>query len=594
MGTRLKTSDLVRTLLSFNGLSKDGREVRVRSSSDCERLTSSHRLTVQQNGNKLDITVPQLPPECSASDIERVRRSVYERVSTFLNSGDMASDLHERGLADPDNPSPLGSITEAFEGMRASRDFAEEWPGSRSALSGQQADRLDVLKNNASTSDQSTAGYIAAESLASRLLDRWNPEVVANQNAIEDEASPDLQAALDKLEDSGIIDELEKAQSYEDSRELARRAFELLYEKSAEQEEQECQQAQAEKGDGDEDGECGEGEGDGDGEGEGTPSMADLQEAMDQEGKGRATGKGYRDEVGEHSTELKDGESEQFAIGADGDGQYIPTPDDMVDWVDFTKPSERRGHKRASADLHSSSTGLANAVRRAIQVRSQAHYVGAQKSGKLQRKNLYRIACPTVGSGEWNSRFRRQRTQADTLDTAVMLLVDFSGSMFSARKIKTAMGAAVALADVLSTLNVPFAIHGFTCEGDVHRHLVFKHFGGAYNRTNVVESLERASGLLDENEDYKAIDLATRALMTQRQKRKLMITLSDGHPSCCRPGAQEPEIVRYIDEHKKYVDYVGIGIMDDAVEKLYPVSHVLRNVEELGDAVLNTVKSKLV
>ena len=241
-----------------------------------------------------------------------------------------------------------------------------------------------------------------------------------------------------------------------------------------------------------------------------------------------------------------------------------------------------------------SSRGLANTVRRLFQVKSHKFYRGGLKSGKLHGRNLARAAFP---SESYAQRVFRKKQENDTLDTAVELLVDFSGSM-SGSRLDTACAGAGLLSSTLTTLGMPNEIVGFTEPFGVANppciQYIIKPFGLRMSEPAVLESFGHASKCTNHNNDGDSLLWAYSRLMARPEKRKVLIVLSDGRPESGRNGAasNHASVVKEI-EKQGLVDLVGIGIESEEVNNFYTTSFVVNNTSDLPNAILNTIKRKI-
>lgn len=250
---------------------------------------------------------------------------------------------------------------------------------------------------------------------------------------------------------------------------------------------------------------------------------------------------------------------------------------------------------------------------------SQNHVikVPGYRSGRLHAPNLHRIVTN-------DDRIFNRRQEHKAKNTAVTLLIDCSGSM-KGRKIETAMIAGYALMSTLDRVNIPCEMIGFTT-GDfsgtgsrktvqemqndvnacrargVHFHRItpismpiFKTYDeriDAEVKKRIAWMAKVQNGMLS-NIDGESLEYAAMRLLKRREKRKVMLVLSDGQPS----GAMN------VAEHTKYmigklegfgIDLVGIGIMDASVKRFYRNNIVLNNVDDLPTQVMAELKKILV
>lgn len=237
----------------------------------------------------------------------------------------------------------------------------------------------------------------------------------------------------------------------------------------------------------------------------------------------------------------------------------------------------------------------------ALSVRTSGH-----KSGRLHSASLYRVM-------QGDPRVFQRKEEQRSKDTAVMLLVDNSGSMHGAR-IVTAMQSAYALAQTLERVNIPSEIIGFTTGAmshaarqqamdEYHKHGVrfdrdsstivmpiFKTFNERMTPTvkkRIAFQLNVQAGM-NTNTDGESLEYAAMRLIPRREKRKVMLVLSDGQPIGSGSGPHLKSTV--LNLTKMGIETVGIGIQSDAVKHFYPRYLTLNDVSDLPSAVMGELK----
>jgi cobalamin biosynthesis protein CobT len=258
-------------------------------------------------------------------------------------------------------------------------------------------------------------------------------------------------------------------------------------------------------------------------------------------------------------------------------------------------------------------------IERMMAAQSRVFNVAGQRSGRLNGPSLHRLVA-----GDARVFGRREEIRAK--DTAVMLLNDCSGSMRN-RKISTAMASSYALSSTLERVNIPHEVMGFTTGGHWHTGPItsakaeelarqameeMRKTGVRFSRVSPIympifkEFHERLNSEvkrrfaymrnvqpnMGNNIDGESLEYAAMRLAKRKEKRKVIIVLSDGFPA----GAHND------DEHLKYMterltnmgfDLVGIGIESAAVERFYENNLVLNSVAELPGAVMGKLRSIL-
>lgn len=238
---------------------------------------------------------------------------------------------------------------------------------------------------------------------------------------------------------------------------------------------------------------------------------------------------------------------------------------------------------------------LANKIRRLLQVRSQARYTTGATEGKIHRKRAYRAALPTIGDGHWNREIFKRRYQDDTLDVCVEILCDFSGSMSGEKMAHAAFGGYILSDAIGRVLKVPTQVATFSETGVSSVICVLKNWNESVSEEMYKDRVCRASNTMGGNDDASAIAWAYDDILKRKEKRKIIIVLSDGSPASGRMGdcmRATMDMVKEI-EQSRQVEIYGIGIQSRNVNHIYSESETISHPKEIEDAILNTVKRKL-
>lgn len=238
------------------------------------------------------------------------------------------------------------------------------------------------------------------------------------------------------------------------------------------------------------------------------------------------------------------------------------------------------------AELHV--PAMTQEARRLLQVMTRKRYTYNQKRGKLDTSKVYRVCMPHSSLSE---RLFKTKTESQALDTAVSVLVDYSGSMYGT-KINTAISAGYALNALCSMLRLNCEIAGFSEKDDnINLHMVFKPFNIPVSDKDLKEHMSAGSQCMANNADGDNILVAWSRLMQQKQKRKVMIILSDGSPAGYRGDVYgfARDIVKRL-EARGDCDIIGIGIDDDNVKRIYKTNKVIWNITELPKALIETLE----
>jgi cobaltochelatase CobT len=265
--------------------------------------------------------------------------------------------------------------------------------------------------------------------------------------------------------------------------------------------------------------------------------------------------------------------------------------------------------------------GQINVLRRTLErklaAKMKRSWVGGQTNGRMDSRRL-------VGAYTGSEHVYKQREESEDIDTAVMILIDHSGSM--SRRIIMAAKSCVALASALENTNISYAIQGFTTDenaipkGKLPKHsdcskynsilplvtIRYKEFG---------DKLSRVKGFLggmkdtchyyqEYNIDGISLEQSGRELLRRPEKRKVLMVLSDGKPA-------NPYMSRSRGDNKGYdykshlesvvsslmndgIDVFGIGIESDAVRNYYPNYAVLDDLADLESKVIGKMDDLLI
>lgn len=229
---------------------------------------------------------------------------------------------------------------------------------------------------------------------------------------------------------------------------------------------------------------------------------------------------------------------------------------------------------------------LPSQLRRELQSMSQARYQGGKTRGRINGKRLSSVATG-------NDRVMKRKRVSIQLDTAVLLLVDASGSM-GGEKHAVARGAAVSLSNTLTPLGIPNSVASFKSTSDRNILEVYKTFT---ERTSPDELLSRASQsyCCHSNSDGECLLWGVNKISAQANKRKLIIVLSDGSPNARREGNEylfTKNVIQGI-EQSSSIEIVGIGIQDSNVVDLYSRSVVITDTAQLEEALLTVLRQEV-
>ena len=199
------------------------------------------------------------------------------------------------------------------------------------------------------------------------------------------------------------------------------------------------------------------------------------------------------------------------------------------------------------------------------------------------------------------------------------LLIDNSGSM-RGRPITVAALCSDILAKTLERCLIKSEILGFTTKawkggnsrekwikkgkpsnpGRLNdlRHIIYKSADSPWRRSKKNLGLLLKEGILKENVDGEALSWAYNRLSIRKEKRKILIVISDGAPVddstlSVNPGNYLEKNLRDIIgeiEKKDEIELIAIGIGHD-VSRYYSKAVTIMDVDQLGEVLLNQLSA---
>jgi cobalamin biosynthesis protein CobT len=244
---------------------------------------------------------------------------------------------------------------------------------------------------------------------------------------------------------------------------------------------------------------------------------------------------------------------------------------------------------------------FAQQVRRLIQIRAKVQRVYGVKKGKLDQSRLSRICFNAPG---FNERVFKNKIENKTLDAAITVLVDKSGSM-SGEKDLFAMASTLLVNEVCSTLNIPLEILGFTDDVDereIDRPIVpvmyvYKNFSDTkVSDEDLRKYYGMSSRFMHGNPDAENILWAHDRLVKRKEKKKLLIVMSDGSPAATKGGSGigrfTENVIREI-ETSNNVEIYGLGLCSDSVKHYYKSNSVVNEPEDIPTKLLELIERKI-
>lgn len=269
-------------------------------------------------------------------------------------------------------------------------------------------------------------------------------------------------------------------------------------------------------------------------------------------------------------------------------------------------------------------------LRRLIAARSQVKRIPGMRSGRLHAPNLHRIMAG-------DDRVFTRRQEAESLDTAISLLIDCSGSMTGARTV-LACETAYAIGSVLAKIGIAFECLGFTDrwndprvtnqsyvrevqEADKVAKIIravpivmpkFKTFEERWTqpvqrRFAHVHNTDGYSGQcgydMGSTPEGCGLEFAARRLLARKEKRKILISMTDGEPGghVFSPrnssdynayANQSINMVKSIEAAG--IDLVGVGIQHNGPARYYSNAMCINRIDEMPKQLLALLKKFIV
>ena len=270
--------------------------------------------------------------------------------------------------------------------------------------------------------------------------------------------------------------------------------------------------------------------------------------------------------------------------------------------INYFQPAKRflEGYEEQIGSKLISQENFAQQVRRLIQIRAKVQTQYGTKKGKLDQSRLSRICFNAPG---FNERVFKNKIENKVLDAAITVLVDMSGSM-GGLKVFNALASTLLVNEVCSTLNIPLEIIGFTdgCSssfGGIKPIMyIYKSFSDLkVSSDSLREYFAYSSNHMSGNPDGENILWAYDRLAKRKEKKKLLIVMSDGSPaaskSCMGIGEFTHKVIEEI-EASKSVDIYGLGLCSDSVKYYYKAHSVVSNPEEIPSKLIELIERKIV
>lgn len=303
------------------------------------------------------------------------------------------------------------------------------------------------------------------------------------------------------------------------------------------------------------------------------------------------------DQVVEHFVPKRDNKRTKTLKGS------FTTEDDKIEEPKqaVREPDFYRGeYMNARNSMGSKLATMRRKLEKALITKTDTDYE-TSRTGKL---NIRGKASSLIMGG---ANVRRKKVEGESIDTAVSLLVDCSGSMHG-QPMVLAGHSAIALSECLSAGQIPYEVIGHTTTSLKRKNSdLFYDQGKRYERECGVymplfkpfdKNLNQCRHLMgfiptasdNSNADADALLYAGRRLLEREESNKILMLLADGYPAWRGRGDQNQltrdAVVRLQDQGVKCV---GIGINCDSVKQFFENWVVVEDLNDLSKHVLDQV-----
>lgn len=217
------------------------------------------------------------------------------------------------------------------------------------------------------------------------------------------------------------------------------------------------------------------------------------------------------------------------------------------------------------------------------ETRTKREYTDAGR--KLSAGRLYKTRLN-------NPNIFVKKSYAPGVNSSLTWLIDNSGSMGKNKTISACVSAAMIL-QLSTAFNIPLEILGFTEAlnyGPIN--CVYKSFDKPCSIEILFERMASSQRYKIQNSDGDSILWAWHRTLRSKSKRKLLTVISDGSPAADKSGdiyGYTKDVVRMIEQDKR-VEIYGVGVEDNAVQRIYTNFELIEDASDLEDAMLKLFK----
>ena len=322
--------------------------------------------------------------------------------------------------------------------------------------------------------------------------------------------------------------------------------------------------------------EQGQGTGEGEGEGSGAGEAGEgAGEAGEDAGEAAGAGEGEGDKPGQRKAVL-DGYSLAREVepgcpvaGDTGNGGRFDRSTASESWGTIYG-----GHNWPTATA--SCGKIRNEIKRLLENTGRSDWSPHRKAGSLNVR-----ALPSISTG--NVNLFKRRDEVEGVDSAVLILLDNSGSMEYVSKYSK-MTRVEAAVPVVVALHAAATAAGASVAVDAFSIATTPIVGWGAPTAKLATLINKIDPNYNTN-DYMAVRLAGDKLLARPEQRKILIVITDGN------GDRERTAKHVAALERCGVTIIGIGIMlDSDMTDVYPSSISVKNLQDLASASFKHIK----
>ena len=233
---------------------------------------------------------------------------------------------------------------------------------------------------------------------------------------------------------------------------------------------------------------------------------------------------------------------------------------------------------------------------------SRTSFQNGMRSGKMDvRRNVSKIV-------NYKTNVFRRKVDETSLNSALTILIDLSGSMGCDGKGAMAQKITIAIAEALAPLSVPLEVLGHDTGGRYDLDDIIVEGSTKYGRTDPLRlyqfksfddslSAARSSmGMISRlghgaNADGDAILMSAKRLLKRTEEKKILFVLSDGQPAY---SSESRCIHQYTRDAVQWctfrgINVMGLGMLDDSVSQYYPQYVTVTDMDEFGRVYIDQI-----